>query len=63
MAGEAGKTDKRRSGDDAALYRENLVNIAGMDNGPDIDKKFKEKFMGKTASEEEPVSGKYFMDA
>ena len=58
----AGKTDKRRTGDDARAYRDNLTDIEGMGNGPDIDKKFEEKFMGKIASEEKPVSGKYFME-
>lgn len=62
MSGEAGKGPGRRQGSDDKKYRDNLPNIKGFENSPDIDREFREKFMNKTASEEEPApSGKYFI--
>lgn len=63
MSGEAGKGPGRREGDDGKKYRKNFVNIKGMNSGPDIERDFEEKFMGKTAEEKgEAPSGKYFME-
>ena len=62
MPDGAGKGPDRRSGDNAKDYRKNLTDVKGMDKGPDIEKKFEESFMGKTAEEKEPIiNGKHFI--
>jgi DNA primase large subunit len=62
MSGEAGKGSGRRSGSDDKKFRKGYVSVKDFEQSKCIEEKFEEKFMGKTASEEEPVSGKYFME-
>ena len=62
MAGEAGKGSGRGAGRDDKKFREGYSEIDNFDHSKDITEKFEEKFMGKIASEEEAVSGKYFME-
>lgn len=62
MSGEAGKGSGRRKGSDNAKYRKGFSRIKDFQHDKETEEKFEEKFMGKKASEEEPSSGKYFME-
>jgi len=58
----AGKGSGRRKGSDDLLYRKNFPEIKGMNHKKSSEEEeFEKTFMGKTAAEEAPLSGKYFI--